>query len=287
MSRVNGHAYSINVTLPDVAPPPSGYPVIYVLDGDRYFASVAEATRANGDAPQAIVVGIGYPSAQNWIDEELAHAKPGFYDERPTFDDAVSHARAYDLKLPSNDPTRHHMFSPDQAIATGGVDDMLKTPETEVKPRIYALSRVDRSNQVLFGHSFGGLAVIESLFTEPDAFRTFVAASPSIWWADQLVLQKDAAFRRRVQLGQMSPRILITVGADEETAPKLPPRLADRQAELEADFRQQSAIGNTCGLAERLKGLHGKAGYEVADCAIFPHQSHGPSVWPAIGRAVT
>jgi len=286
VSKVNGHTYEIDVALPDVPPPPAGYPVIYVLDGYKYFAGFVEATRANYDAPQAIVVGIGYPNDSAWIANELAKVKPSFKGESPTFDDAVSHARAYDLTLLSNDPTRYHTFSVEQAIVTGGVDDFLKTIETEVKPRIYAIGHVNSKNQILFGHSFGGLAVIDALFTEPGAFRTFIAASPSIWWADEAVLRKEGQFATRVKSGEVSPHILITVGGDEETAPKLPPALSAMQVELEADIKKQRMIGNACDLAERLKTLHGADDYEIADCAVFPHQAHGVSVWPAIGRAV-
>jgi hypothetical protein len=39
------------------------------------------------------------------------------------------------------------------------------------------LVRVDADNQALFEHSIGGLAVTFALFTEPNAFRTFIAAS--------------------------------------------------------------------------------------------------------------
>jgi len=60
------------------------------------------------------------------------------------------------------------------------MDDFLKVIETDMKPRVFALAPVDRGNQTLFGHSFGGLTVLEALFREPGAFRTFVAASPSI-----------------------------------------------------------------------------------------------------------
>jgi len=284
VSKVNGHAYSIDIALPDIPPPPAGYPVIYVLDGDRYFASVAEAVRVN--APQAVIVGIGYPDDPAWITKELANSRPPPNGEPPTFDDAVTHARAYDLTLPG-DPTLYHTFSPAQAIKPGGVDDFLETIETEIKPRIYALALVNRSDQTLFGHSFGGLAVVDALFTEPEAFRTFVAASPALWWGNEIVLQKEAAFDAVVNAGKVTPRVLITVGGREETPPKLPPALAAMQAELDADAKAGRMIGNACDLATRLKALHGAKGYEVADCAVFPDQDHGISPWPAIGRAVS
>ena len=78
--------------------------------------------------------------------------------------------------------------SGDHSRRMGGLDDYLKTIETEVKPRVRAAAdayhlKLNDDDQTLFGHSLGGLAVLEALFTEPKAFRTFVAASPRVWCA--------------------------------------------------------------------------------------------------------
>jgi len=298
VSKVNGHAYSIDVAWPEALQPPGGYPVIYVLDGNAYFASVTDAVRANGNAPQAIVVGIGYPAADPaWRAAYLAKIKflPAGLPTVQAAGRAISLARVYDLTSAVDDDSLK------QAVATGvtataadfgGVDDFLKTIETEVKPRVLALAaenhvKVNQQNQTLFGHSLGGLAVLDALFTEPGAYRTFVAASPSIWFADRAILAKEAAFDAMVTSGKAAPRILITVGADEENASNLPAALAGRQAQLAALLKKDRMVGNACDLAARLQTLHGAAGYEVADCAVFAHQEHGISVWPAIGRAVS
>src|SRR5882672_11166036 len=59
-SKVNGHRYSIRVALPFVPAPSTGYSVLYVIDGDWYFGSAAEAAR-HDNAPGTVVVAIGYP----------------------------------------------------------------------------------------------------------------------------------------------------------------------------------------------------------------------------------
>ncbi|HEY3928003.1 MAG TPA: hypothetical protein VGL89_06500 [Candidatus Koribacter sp.] len=81
--------------------------------------------------------------------------------------------------------------------------------------------------------------------------------------------------------------MLITVGGEEEAVPKLPPELASKKDEIEALVKKDRMVGNACELAKRLQALHGGKGYEVADCAVFPHQSHGISYVPAIGRAIS
>ena len=284
-SSVNGHRYAIDVALPDVPPPPKGYPVIYVLDGNAYFASMAEATRVIGNAPQAIVVGIGYPHDPAWVARVFAKHRPlpALFATFPPFDAAVELERMVDLGLPLSEAQRGEIAArgvPLAASDVGGMDDFLKVIETDVKPRVHALAPVDRSNQTLFGHSLGGLAVLEALFSEPGAFRTFVAASPSIWWGDGEVLLKEKSFSDRVSAGAIVPRVLITVGGEEDSVATLAPKLA-------AEIRKLHMVENACGLARRLKALHGARGYEVADCAIFPMQGHNISAWPAMGRAVS
>ena len=300
VSKVNGHAYSIDVAWPEAPPPPGGYPVIYVLDGDGYFAAVAEAVRINGNAPQAVVVGIGYPAADPaWRAGYLAKMKflPGGLSTVQAAGMAISLARVYDL-TPAADADSLKQAAAQGITATpadfGGVDDFLKTIETEVKPRVAALAaenhvKVNGADQTLFGHSLGGLAVVEALFTEPGAYRTFVAASPSIWFADRAVLAKEPAFDAAIAAGKATPRVLITVGADEEDGTKIPATMTAHRAELAALLKKDRMVGNACDLAAGiyLQTLHGAPGYEVADCAVFPHQEHGISVWPAIGRAVS
>jgi uncharacterized protein len=297
VSTVNGRAYAIDVAFPFAPPPPGGYPVFYVLDGEGYFASVVEAARANGNAPQAIVVGIGYPIGDPaW--------RAGVLSKMKVLPAGLSPGRAAIMAL-SLERIRDFTTAPDadtlkQAAAQGvtaspddfgGVDGFLKTIEVDIKPRVQAMlaeshRTVNLKDQTLFGHSLGGLAVVEALFTEPDAYRTFVAASPSIWFADRAVLAKEAAFAAKVGAGKATPRILITVGAEEQTPPQLPAAMAAHQAEVDADIAKDRMVGNACDLAGRLKALHGAEGYQVADCAVFPHQQHGISVWPAIGQAI-
>ena len=286
VSSVNGHRYAIDVALPDVPPPPKGYPVIYVLDGNAYFASMTEAARVVGNAPEANVVGIGYPHDSAWVASVFAKHRPlpALFKSFPPFDAAFELERMYDLGLPLNEAQRDLIAAegvPLAATDVGGMDDFLKVIEADVKPRVMTLAPVDRSNQILFGHSLGGLAVLEALFTEPRAFRTFIAASPSIWWGDKEVLAKEAAFSKRVSAGDVHPRVLITVGGEEDSVP------ASTPAPVKDRVRKLRMVENACELAGRLKALHGARNYEVAGCAVFPQQGHNISVWPAIGRAIS
>jgi predicted alpha/beta superfamily hydrolase len=292
VSKVNGRRYSIIVSLPAVPPPPSGYPVIYVLDGEFYFASFTEAMRS-GNAPQVVVVGLGYPHDQAWAEGRVEHFKPvpAFMAQLPAYHQAAGLERWYDLTLPVDEETLQPMRTSGfnmRPMDTGGVDDFLKTIETEVKPRVYALARIDKTDQALFGHSLGGQAVVVALFTEPEAFRTFIAASANMIFGKKTLQAEEEAFSRKVEAGKAAPRVIFTAGGLEETLPKiLPPEYEAQRAKLETMMKESGPISLGCALTRRLQALHGAAGYEVADCAVFKDQDHPISVWPALGRAIS
>lgn len=196
-ARDDGREYRILVARPAGAPPPAGFPVLYVLDGNAAFATVAEAVRvqsrraaATGVAP-AVVVGIGYPT-------------DGPYDETRRIRDFTTPAD------PARLPPR-----PDGSPwpANGGADAFLRFLVEEVKPAIARDVPVDRTRDALFGHSLGGLFVLHTLFTRPDSFRAYAAISPSLWWNDRAILEEERRFA--ASSPPSGRRLLIAVGGLE------------------------------------------------------------------------
>ena len=51
-SRTGHHDYQIMVFKPVEPPPPSGYPVIYLLDANSVFGTMVEAVRVQGRRPE-------------------------------------------------------------------------------------------------------------------------------------------------------------------------------------------------------------------------------------------
>jgi predicted alpha/beta superfamily hydrolase len=285
-SKLNGHRYLLEFGLPTTPPPADGYPVFYVLDSEWYFGSAVEAARRM--APNVVVVGVGYPQDDRWVRDTLkrhAPLNPMFSSMAPRVA-AIGLERNYDMSLPGSDAVLQAQALPGTAYKSSGVghvDDFLRIIETEVKPLVRATVHVNDGDQAIFGHSIGGEAVLRALFTEPTAFRTFIAASPAIWWSDNALLGGETAFDKVIESGAAHPRVLITVGALEETSPHLPPVLAANQAKLDSMYRDERMIGNACDLVKRLKALHAAAPSTVANCAVFPHQDHAAAPWPSLG----
>jgi ferri-bacillibactin esterase len=292
-SEHNRRHYSLSVALPLLKSQQAagGSPVLYVLDGHWFFGSAVDIVRFN--APGVVVAGISYPDDEAYIKRALEHYAPlpEWTKELPEFRAVVALERSCDLTLPASDEVlaRESLStSHPKAGHVGGLDAFLKVLETEIKPRVASVVRIDEENQTLFGHSLGGMAVVHALFNHPNTFRTFVASSPSIWWSERTVLSSEARFTQAVRAGTAAPRVLITGGSEEETPnPKAAARRGLKFETYVDHIRMARMIGNARELTERLKRLRGSGDFEIEEYVVFPNEAHRTSAWPALARAVS
>lgn len=192
-----GHAYRIHVARPYGEAPPGGYPVIYLLDANAMFLSMAEAVRLQTRPPYgfdpAIVVGIGYET------EEAFATKERYRDYTPPADPALL-------------PKRPGGPAWDEI---GGFAAFLAFIEDELKPMIEAELPIDRTRQTIFGHSLGGLFVLQTLFTRPEAFQRYAAGSPSLWWNGREPVRAAQAFAEAVAEAPLDLDVTIIMGSEE------------------------------------------------------------------------
>ena len=146
-----------------------------------------------------------------------------------------------------------------------------------MKPLVMARYRVDPSKQSIFGYSLGGLAVLRSLFRNPTAFSTYIAASPSIWWNNREVLADEAAFSKRARAGELHLKLLITSAGDEQYRGDDPQLLAEAQ-------RGSRMVDNASELAARLAALSPQKVHVVR--TIFDGELHITASDAALNRAV-
>jgi predicted alpha/beta superfamily hydrolase len=297
-SAINGESYSLAIHVPLGPPPPGGYPVIYVLDGDFLFGTASDISLTIGDPRRTpVVVAIGHGLLDNMdVVAKYAIRKPGDASPMGLADIGfvMNRLRFHDLTLPVAPDHRAPVWTGLTPDDVGGVDDFLKVIETEIKPKVAASVAVNPADQAIFGHSIGGLAVLRALFTEPTSFRTFIASSPSIWWDADAVLAGERPLGDAVSAGRVNPRVLITVGADEPDSPNPPPSFLaslppDRAAALGAYLKMASQwsgmVSGARGLATRMETVHGGAGYEVRFQA-FEGENHGTVLPAALSRGM-
>jgi hypothetical protein len=298
ISAVNGESYTLFIRVPVTPPPPGGYPVLYVLDGDFFFGTAADVALAVGDpskTPMVVAIGHGLLDDMSVV-ARYAKRPPGVTGPVGIGDIGAANTalRFHDYTLPVAAEHRAPAWTGLTPQDVGGVDAFLKVIETEVKPRVAALAPVNASNQALFGHSIGGLAVLRALFTEPGAFRTFIAASPSIWWDADAVLKDESAFAAAVRTGKAAPRVLITAGAEEPDSPNPPqafldslpaPQKTELVAYLKMADRWSGMVAGARDLSGRLGKLAGGPAYKVQFVA-FAGESHETTPFAALSRAV-
>jgi predicted alpha/beta superfamily hydrolase len=159
----------------DTTSAPQGYPVLYLLDGDAHFHSVTGlvqilGTGVNGTfvVPEMIVVAI--PNTNRTRDLTPTHTDLGF-DGKPTpaFAESGGNAPFFDFL------TR------------------------ELIPEIDARYRT-MPYRVLVGHSFGGITVLNALYTIPRAFDAYVAIDPSLWWDHETLLRRAKGYFESARL---------------------------------------------------------------------------------------
>lgn len=251
-----GRIFEISLARPSAAAPAGGYPVMYVLDPSTAFATLVDTVRNQEEMfGPVVVVGVGYAS------------------------DAEGENRTLDL-TPPTDPANLPPGMPNGWGATGGNDAFLSFLVDELKPAIAKKVAVDPSRQALFGHSLGGLFVLHALLVRSDAFDTYVAGSPSIWWGKKSILAEVPAFKAAQQRTKVHRRLLITVGELEAIASPEEIRVA---AALKINdpmklMREAKQVSNSAELAADLSSV-ASSGLDVHRVA-FPDETHN-SVIPA------
>lgn len=149
--------YKVWTAVPDKAPPPSGYPLITMLDGNAVMDRLTDPLlqKLSADNPPVLVV-VGY---QTTLPFEV-------------------NARTYDYTpLDKEHGDAGYTFS---RGSKGGGSSAFRTL---LEQRILAAAQkgvhVDHQQRALWGHSYGGLFVLDS-YLSSQLFTRYFAASPSI-----------------------------------------------------------------------------------------------------------
>jgi predicted alpha/beta superfamily hydrolase len=157
------------------------YPVLYVLDGQWDFKlldSIYGGLLYDKFIPEMIIVGITYSG------------------DNPNYDAlrAMDYTPANDMSIPGS----------------GGAPKFLAFFKEELIPFIETSYRVDASQRVLMGSSFGGSFTLYALFSEPELFSGYVAASPVVVYGDRFAFTQEAQYAK--SHGGLPVRLFMSVG---------------------------------------------------------------------------
>jgi predicted alpha/beta superfamily hydrolase len=199
--------YAVSIALPAsyFDEPEQDYPTVYLLDADLYFGMVTEIVRIMhhcGSFPEVIVVGIGYPHDGNSFQQAFKELRL---------------LRAHDLTPVKDENVEKRMseqFQSDE-IATGGGDLFLLFIQDQLMPFVENQYRTNASSKTLVGHSFGGLFVLYSLLHKTQLFNNYLAASPSLWYGNQITFEYERSFSEKDK--DLPVQLYLAAGMLEES----------------------------------------------------------------------
>ncbi|WP_177339197.1 alpha/beta hydrolase [Pseudomonas sp. EpS/L25] len=201
--------YRVYIGIPKQPAPMMGYPALFLLDGDAALAQLQDVWLSPHKLknPPALVA-IGYADAADATQERT-------YDYTP----AVGNGR-------NRDDVRKDW-------PAGGSRAFLDLIEQRIKPLLTQSVPVDPNRQTLWGHGYGGLFVLDTLFRQPQAFQRYVASDVAFGWQQGLILKRAQEFQG---VGGARPvHLWLFSGSEDMTrkvAPEAPKRLAERLASL-------------------------------------------------------
>lgn len=207
------------------------FPVVYLLDADYSFAiarNVVEHLSHRGGLPEAILVGIAYGDPLGY---------------------RLHRTRDY---TPSHVPTGG--YGPAIQRVSGGGERFRRFLSEELVPWVDRTYRTIPGDRGLVGHSYGGLFGTYVLLTSPELFSRYVLVSPSLWYDDRSMLERERGFAKRHPA--LPARVALAAGARENRV-------------MAADMRT---------LAAQLE-RHAYEGLAV-DAHVFPDDHHD-SIFPA------
>lgn len=228
-----GAPYRIFIAHPRGPAPPSGWPLVVMLDANAAFATFTEVMRRGAGRPQAtgieeaVLVGIGYPEGDDTRTRRTFDYTAGKSAEDGAAEDGAA-----------EDGAAEEGAAEERAAvrATGGRDAFLAFIQGTLKPRLAARFPLDPGRQMLFGHSLGGWFTLDVALRDTVAFTAYVAVSPSIWWDEARLLDGLASAGGFASEGG-ALRLAILVGEWEEAlapwqqgAPLSPEMVARRAA---------------------------------------------------------
>lgn len=244
--------YRVLSFCPEGTPPPQGWPVIYLLDGARYFAIAASLMEAltgprSGMAP-GVIVAVDY-------DGPTRRER----DYRP----------AVERIVPESNPEGGYYPSGMAGDAAG----FRRFIRDELKPFIAAGYTVDRRREALFGHSYGGLFTVDTLFSSPNAFQHFYASSPSVWWNGGYLAQQVELFLASRALQTLRPVTLaLSVGEYEQSLERWELDLPEARRRTLRQHRHQRRMVD--GIRELAWTLQNRSPDLRVTLDIYPQQSH-------------
>ena len=207
-SDIAGKDYELFISLPmgyqsnDTV----SYPLIIQTDAYRSFSIVKGITDVFTTPgtliPKVIIVGIGYGG--KGTDALLKWALGRTYDLTPINLEDVNSNMELSFK---------NMGIKGVKVKTGGAQTFLNFIKSELLPFIESNYRINNSNKLLSGYSFGGDFGLYVLFKEPGLFEKYLIGSPGVHFGDGIIYKYEEEYHKSHT--ELNAKVFISVGGLE------------------------------------------------------------------------
>jgi predicted alpha/beta superfamily hydrolase len=188
-SVVTDQEYVLQISLPASYNKTSQkYPVVYLMDSQWDFpllTALYGQQYYDGFIPEVIIVGITWGG---------------------------SHPNPDSLRARDYTPTNEKRLP-----QSGGADKFLSVIKNEVFPLVEKNYRVDENDKTLIGCSLGGLFTMYTLFTHPQMFNRYVAASPAFTWDNEILYKYEEQYHGKKS--NPPAKLFMCVGGVETSVP--------------------------------------------------------------------
>ncbi len=188
-SIVNGQEYELHILFPgSYMNSAKKYPVVYLMDSQWDFSlvkSIYGQQYYDGFIPELIIVGVTWGGVK-----------------------------------PNPDSLRARDYTPTKvagAPQSGGADQFLSFMKNELFLFIEKNYKADSANRILMGCSLGGLFTLYTLFTQPELFTGYAAASPAIGWDREVLYRFEKDFYQKKLSKPV--KLYMTLGDVERSRP--------------------------------------------------------------------
>jgi predicted alpha/beta superfamily hydrolase len=225
-ARALDRDYQVFVALPDSYRSSNRrYPVLFVTDANYAFPvarGIAQRLTKHAGMEEVIVVGLSYAKGDTPV-----------YSRRRDYTPDVPRRQDYVSDMPGRAP----VFGEAQAYG--------RFIAADVFPLIAANYRADMRRKIFVGHSYGSLLGLQLLLSEPRTFDRYILGSPSLWFDQGVMFDREQAYARGHR--DLPASVFFGIGG-RETLPKNRKR---SRTEENADM-----VADLCDFDAALKSHH-------------------------------
>lgn len=217
-AKSNNKDYELYVQLPkSYQDTQKSYPIIIVNDSSWGFpiANGAMTLMGGNVVQEAIVVGVSYAKGE---------------------DRTISRTRDYTPTYSPNEPNGH---SSEARKVSGHAKEYTAFLAEQVIPLMQKKYRVDMTNKIFVGHSFGGLLGCYILVNRPDVFDHYIIGSPSLWYDNKVIFEMEKKYAEKHNA--LNAHVMIYV--DDNEGSLTDQKMANNVREFEKVLRSRNYAG--------------------------------------------